>query len=917
MNVKNEVDLGLTIDLIAAGMALLVVLTLPIVFFLLNYAKETTGLETRLEMYAALIEQEPPLRRGTANSNAEGLFPRAKEILSMRAAYAGTELRNLNDDIHGEIFTTGHIPDTPFLTRSTDVELPGLSNASIEVTHSLRPLLMKTSLVAFMSMMLGYSVFFLLRAYPLRALRLAKQELDMRKAVEGKLQNSLSVLEATLESTADGILVIDAKGKFAGFNDRFLEMWQMPAETKTEYAFEILAAIKQRVTNPEQFLGRLRQLSEVPPTSGNRDGIIDVLELTDGRAFEVISKAQHIEGSNTGWVLSFHDISERRRNETLLSREKQVLEMILAGAELEKILGFLVLYLEKQAKQTFCAIFIQDSQGGLRRAAGTNIPNDFIGAKLQARMLASLPGSADGQQVGILEVRTHADWTDYNRQAMRLDIQPWWAAPILSFDGKVLGVIVAHYRVGFQPDPEDAKLLALTADLTKIVLERKHAESRLEYLAHFDELTGLPNRTLFRDRLSHAMNRAARSSELLGVMFLDLDRFKTVNDTLGHAEGDKLLRDVASRLEACMREGDTVARLGGDEFTVILEGLSSPTDAAMVAKKIIDGLAPPFLLGESEIFVTTSIGISIFPLDGVDLDVLLKNTDTAMYSAKESGRNNFQFFTQALNAKTHGRLEMESELRHALEREQFVIYYQPKVSLDDGEVMGMEALIRWEHPERGIVSPVEFIPLLEETGLINPVGRWLLQTACVQTRRWLDMGLPPLRIAVNVSPRQFLHNDLVADVTQALEVSGLEADWLELEITESLLMQNPDYAASVMEKIRSLGVLRIDIDDFGTGYSSLSYLKRFPIHTVKIDASFVRDILVDKEDSAIVQAVIAMSHSLGLQVIAEGVETQKQYEVLRELGCDAIQGYLVGRPMPAHDFERWIGAHADGASVLL
>jgi EAL domain-containing protein (putative c-di-GMP-specific phosphodiesterase class I) len=359
-----------------------------------------------------------------------------------------------------------------------------------------------------------------------------------------------------------------------------------------------------------------------------------------------------------------------------------------------------------------------------------------------------------------------------------------------------------------------------------------------------------------------------------------------------------------------MRDGDTVARLGGDEFTVILEGISSPDDAATVARKIIDTLAPPFLLGKSEVFVTTSIGISIFPLDSTDLDILLKNTDTAMYSAKETGRNNFQFFTQALNARTHGRLEMESDLRHALERGEFVIYYQPKVSLSGGEAMGMEALIRWDHPKRGIVTPDEFIPILEDTGLINPVGRWLLQTACSQTKRWLDRGLPPMRIAVNVSPRQFLHNDLVADVTHALKTSRLKADWLELEITESLLMQNPDYAASVMEKIRSLGMLRINIDDFGTGYSSLGYLKRFPIHTVKIDASFVRDILIDKEDSAIVQAVIAMSHSLDLKVIAEGVETWEQYELLRVLGCDAIQGYLVGRPMPAHDFERWVGAHA-------
>jgi len=908
--------LGLTIDLIAGGMALLVMFTLPLAFFLIKHEKESASMETRAKMYAGLIMRELPPQWDTANAKGRGLPPNTRKILNVNVAYAGQELRSLKDLSSGEVIVSGKIPDTPLLSRSADVMASALPVARVEITHSLRPLLMTTALVGVMSLSISFGVFVLLRAYPLRALSLAKQELDMRQMVEGKLQNSLSVLEATLESTADGILVLNAKGSIMSFNDRFLEMWQMPVHTRADDAFEILTTIKHSVTNPDQFLDRLRQFSEAPPAGVEKDGIIDVLELTDGRAFEVISIAQRIEGNNTGWVMSFHDVSERRRNEALLAREKQVLEMILTGEELEKILGFLVLYLEKQARQMFCAIFIPNLQGRLQRAAGTYLPNDFIDAKWQAGMMASLSEPGHSLNADILEVRSHSMWSEYNQQARKLGIQPWWAAPILSFDGDILGIIVAHYRTSFQPDPKDANLLALTADLTKIVLERKHAESRLEYLAHFDELTGLPNRSLFSDRLSHAMNRAERDGELLGVMLLDLDRFKNINDTLGHAEGDKLLRDVASRLETCMREGDTVARLGGDEFTVILEGISSPDDAAMVARKIIDTLAPPFLLGESEVFVTASIGISIFPLDSTDPDILLKNTDTAMYSAKETGRNNFQFFTQAMNARTQGRLEMESDLQHALEREEFVIYYQPKISLSDGEALGMEALIRWRHPDRGIVPPDAFIPILEDTGLINPVGKWLLQTACTQTKRWQEKGLPPMRIAVNVSPRQFLHNDLVADVTHALETSRLDADWLELEITESLLMQNPDYAASVMEKIRSLGVIRIDIDDFGTGYSSLGYLKRFPIHTVKIDASFVRDILVDREDSAIVQAVIAMSHSLGLKVIAEGVETQEQYELLRKLECDAVQGYLIGHPMPAEDCERWIATYAGSASFF-
>src|SRR5512138_2740743 len=336
--------LGLMTDLIAGGMALLFMLTLPTAFFLIQYEKEAAGLETRAEMYAGLITQEVPQRKGTLISTGGGSLSAVENILRPSVAYAAPELRSFRDNLRGELFVTGKIPDAPLLTRSAEVAESSLPAARIEVTHSLRPLLIAAGLVALVSVVLGCGVFVLLRAYPLRALRLAKQELDMRQSVEEKLKNSLSILEATLESTADGILVIDAKGGITSFNDRFLEMWRMPEQTKPDDAVEILTAIKHGVTNPDQFLGRLSQLRSSPPTAGDKDGVIDVLELTDGRAYEVISIAQRIEGCNTGWVMSFHDISERRRNETLLAREKQVLEMILAGEELEKILGFLVLY---------------------------------------------------------------------------------------------------------------------------------------------------------------------------------------------------------------------------------------------------------------------------------------------------------------------------------------------------------------------------------------------------------------------------------------------------------------------------------------------------------------------------------------------------------------------------------------------
>ena len=412
--------------------------------------------------------------------------------------------------------------------------------------------------------------------------------------------------------------------------------------------------------------------------------------------------------------------------------------------------------------------------------------------------------------------------------------------------------------------------------------------------------------TLFRDRLAQAIARADRHKLMLALLFIDLDRFKTINDTLGHAVGDLLLKNVAERIKTCIREEDTAARLGGDEFTIILDHIAAPEDASGVAQKILDKLAPPFDLLGNEAFITASIGIGLYPTDNTDMDGLLKNTDAAMYNAKETGRNNFQFYAKEMNLQALDRLELENSLRHAVERGEFVLYYQPKVSLDSGKTTGMEALLRWAHPRRGIVSPSEFIPLLEETGLINQVGEWLIRAACLQNKIWMDAGYPPMRVAVNLSARQFQHNDLFQHVASALADSGLDGNFLELEVTESLLMQDPEYAIEILHRMGMLGVARIDIDDFGTGYSSLSNLKRFPIGAVKIDQSFIRGSPNDKEDVAIVSAIISMAKSLDLKVIAEGVENEEQLALLCELGCDEVQGFVFSHPLPAEGFAEWL-----------
>ena len=432
--------------------------------------------------------------------------------------------------------------------------------------------------------------------------------------------------------------------------------------------------------------------------------------------------------------------------------------------------------------------------------------------------------------------------------------------------------------------------------------ERKRVEQSIRYMAHHDALTGLPNRSLFRDRLTHAMAQADRYHQRLAVMFLDLDRFKAINDTLGHNVGDQLLTIAAERLRSCVRDSDTVARLGGDEFTVVVEDIIEDHDAAAVAQKILDTLSQPFNLYGHEVFISVSVGITLYPSDDDNADNLLRNADSAMYRAKEFGRNNFQFYVADMNIKARERLMVESSLRRALDRNEFMLYYQPRVDLLSGRVIGAEALLRWRHPEMGLVPPSEFIPILDETGMIIPVGDWALREACRQNREWQDMGLPPIRVAVNLSVRQFMQKDLADTIIRALDAAGLSAEHLEVEITEALFLEHNQTNIITLARLKNMGI-HISIDDFGTGYSSLSYLKRLPIDTLKIDQSFVRDI-GDPDNKAIASAIIAMAASLRLNVLAEGVETDEQLAFLRAQGCNEIQGFAFSHPLPAQEFER-------------
>lgn len=446
------------------------------------------------------------------------------------------------------------------------------------------------------------------------------------------------------------------------------------------------------------------------------------------------------------------------------------------------------------------------------------------------------------------------------------------------------------------------RLDGMISDITN----SKRAEETIKHMAYHDPLTDLPNRRLFKKELNEALATAKEraNEELIAVMILDLDRFNMINDSLGHAFGDRLLKAVTERLKGCIPDTCTLARMGGDEFTLFLPVVGECHEACRLAEGILAGLMKePFVLGDREFFITTSIGIAVFPNDGDDMDSLVKNADTAMYRAKEKGGNNYQFYTAEMSVATD-QLELENSLRKALERAELELYYQPKLDLRTGQVVGMEALVRWNSAQFGFVSPMKFIPLAEETGLILPIGEWVLRTACKQNKAWQDAGYSLMRVAVNLSARQF-EEDLVAMVVRVLKETGLDPAYLELEITESITMNNKNGVIEKLHALKRLGI-HIGMDDFGTGYSSLSYLKKFPIDTLKIDKSFVRDITTDQDDAAIVQAVIAMGHSLKLNVVAEGVETEEQLSFLREQDCDEIQGFWFSKPLPVDQFEAFV-----------
>jgi len=459
---------------------------------------------------------------------------------------------------------------------------------------------------------------------------------------------------------------------------------------------------------------------------------------------------------------------------------------------------------------------------------------------------------------------------------------------------------ISLHQLNRELQVRESEICQINTKLKDEVLERVRAEKKAEYLAYYDSLTNLANRALFNDRISHELLRAERDNDKFAILFLDLDRFKNINDTLGHEAGDKILKDVASRLRKSVRKCDTVSRLGGDEFIFVLPQIKISKEAGKAAGRISDALKDVFKIGINELHITSSIGIAIYPLDGKDTQTLMKNADIAMYNAKEQGRNNYKFYNSEMDTKNIEMLEMESHMCNALDRNEFFLHYQPQVSVKTGEIVGLEALLRWESAELGNVSPVRFIPVAEESGLILGIGKWVLKTACRQNKAWQEAGGKHIPISVNLSARQFYHHGLDGFIAKTLDESKLDSKYLDLEITETHIMKDTDSAIAMLNSINKIGPT-VSLDDFGTGYSSLNYLKQLPINTVKIDRSFVMDITKCEKDTAIAAAIITMSHAMGLKVVAEGVELAEQFKLLSKLECDIIQGYLFSKPKPSEE----------------
>ncbi|HVT45517.1 MAG TPA: PAS domain S-box protein [Thermoanaerobaculia bacterium] len=694
------------------------------------------------------------------------------------------------------------------------------------------------------------------------AIQIVARDVTERKRAEDELKQTVSLLRATLESTNDGILVVDSAGRIVSHNRRFAEIWGIPsAILLTREDSRAIDFVLDQLSHPEQFLRKVKELYARPDAES-----FDVLEFKDGRILERYSAPQLVDGRSVGRVWSFRDVTDRRRAAEALQKSEQryrlLFERNLAGVYRNTLDGRIL-----DCNDACARIFGYSSREELLERGA---PEVYFDPEERKRLVQLL-----------IEQRT---LTNFEVRFRRKDGTPIWILENVSL-----------------LDDEQGRPTILEGTLIDIT-DRKLAQERIEHQAFHDGLTGLPNRLLFIDRLNVALGHAHRSKRGLAVMFLDLDQFKTINDTLGHGFGDELLRVIAERLRSSVREVDTVARLGGDEFTLLIGELSDPMHVEKIAETILSAVARPVQLDGHELFVTTSLGISLYPSDGHDAESLVKRADAAMYRAKEMGRNNFQMYSSEITPDSMQRLSVERDLRRALERGEFRLFFQPILKLDGGEITGMEALVRWNHPERGLLDPSEFLPTADQARLILELGEWVLRNACEQAKIW-QQAHRSLRLAVNYSARQLLQPNISRMIGQALKETGFDPTLLDVEIPELTAVRNLDSTLVMMNELREMGV-RLSLDDFGSGRSSIMYLRRFPLDGVKIDRSMISGIERSSDDAKNVATLVTVAHSFNLQVTAEGIETGEQLRFLREIRCDKGQGFLFCRPLPAEELDQ-------------
>lgn len=693
-----------------------------------------------------------------------------------------------------------------------------------------------------------------------------------RKTARSALQSSEERFRAMSDASPLGIFVSDADGSCIYTNTAYQKISGLTRE-------QTLGTNWSTAIHPEDRERVLAEWHDAAHGHAPFQTEFRFLQQDKRIVWTRVNSAAMLDGKKWfGLVQTVEDITGRKSAEFVLQAAEEALfeEKERAQVTLNSI-GDAVLTTDLLGNVTYLNLVAEKMTGWPRKEAlGRPISEVFIILDGTTRLTAANPMLRAISENRTVELDTNCVLIHRDGSESAIEDS---AAPIHSRDGQVIGAVIVFH------DVSESRAMAL----------------EMAHLAQHDFLTSLPNRLLLSERMAHAIGLAQRHKKQVGLLFLDLDHFKHINDSLGHAIGDQLLQSIANRLVECVRATDTVCRQGGDEFVILLAEIGQPQDAAHVAETLRTALSIPHMIGGHELHISLSIGISVFPDDGADVATLMQNADTAMYHAKASGRNNYQFFRADMNTRAVRRLLVENSLRRALKQGEFLLHYQPKIDLASGRITGAEALIRWQDPDLGLIHPAQFVPIAEDNGLIVPVGRWVLREACRQVQAWLDAGLPAVPVSVNISAVEFRHEGFVDGVALILKETGLAPHYLELELTESILMHDAESSASVLGALKAMGV-QLAIDDFGTGYSSLSYLKRFPIDTLKIDQSFVRDIVSDADDATIVDAVIGMGRNLHQRVIAEGVETHEQLVFLQNRQCDEGQGFHFSRPVSAEDF---------------